>query len=133
MAKSIMQEGRQCYLCGRPETWDDPLDKHHVFGGALRSKSEAFGLTVYLHHNSCHIFGENAVHVNAIINRQLQEEAQEAAMKKYGWTTEEFIQYFGRNYVYKPIIEKDNCCVKCGEIIPEGRMICPKCEKEDGG
>ena len=22
----------------------------------------------------------------------------------------------------------DNCCVCCGEIIPEGRQICPKCE-----
>lgn len=22
----------------------------------------------------------------------------------------------------------DNTCVQCGEIIPEGRMICPKCE-----
>lgn len=23
----------------------------------------------------------------------------------------------------------DNTCVCCGEIIPEGRQICPKCEK----
>ena len=21
-------------------------------------------------------------------------------------------------------------CICCGEIIPEGRMVCPKCEKE---
>lgn len=25
-----------------------------------------------------------------------------------------------------------NTCVCCGAIIPEGRQICPKCEKEDG-
>lgn len=25
----------------------------------------------------------------------------------------------------------DNTCVMCGAIIPEGRMICPKCEKDD--
>ena len=24
-------------------------------------------------------------------------------------------------------------CVCCGEIIPEGRMVCPKCEKGDMG
>lgn len=23
----------------------------------------------------------------------------------------------------------ENRCVCCGEIIPEGRMVCPKCEK----
>lgn len=23
----------------------------------------------------------------------------------------------------------DNTCVCCGEIIPEGRQVCPKCEK----
>lgn len=25
-------------------------------------------------------------------------------------------------------MEKENCCVCCGEIIPEGRMVCPQCE-----
>lgn len=23
-------------------------------------------------------------------------------------------------------------CICCGEPIPEGRMVCPKCEKEGG-
>ena len=23
----------------------------------------------------------------------------------------------------------DNKCVSCGEIIPEGRMVCPNCER----
>ena len=23
----------------------------------------------------------------------------------------------------------ENRCVCCGEIIPEGRMVCPKCER----
>lgn len=27
---------------------------------------------------------------------------------------------------------KDNTCVCCGAQIPEGRQICPKCEKDDG-
>ena len=25
----------------------------------------------------------------------------------------------------------NNLCVSCGAIIPEGRQICPKCEKEE--
>lgn len=24
----------------------------------------------------------------------------------------------------------ENRCVCCGEIIPEGRMVCPRCEEE---
>lgn len=56
-----MYTGRSCWLCGRNGT-AEPLDKHHIFGGACRKKSEKYGLTVYLCHGSCHIFGEKAVH-----------------------------------------------------------------------
>lgn len=35
------------------------------------------------------------------------------------------------------MIEADNCCVACGEIIPEGRQVCSQCERkydvEDSG
>lgn len=27
------------------------------------------------------------------------------------------------------MIEYNNCCVACGEIIPEGRQVCPQCER----
>ena len=27
----------------------------------------------------------------------------------------------------------DNRCLFCGEIIPEGRMVCPSCEADEGG
>ena len=27
------------------------------------------------------------------------------------------------------MIEYNNCCVACGEIIPEGRQVCSQCEK----
>ena len=26
------------------------------------------------------------------------------------------------------MIEYNNCCVECGEIIPEGRQVCSQCE-----
>ena len=29
------------------------------------------------------------------------------------------------------VLTRDNRCVFCGEIIPEGRMVCPNCEREN--
>lgn len=26
---------------------------------------------------------------------------------------------------------KDNTCICCGAIIPEGRQVCPECEEKD--
>ena len=97
--KSIIQDNNEkCYLCGRPAC-GDPLDKHHVFGGAFRKKSEKYGLYVYLHHGMCHIFGDKAVHQCAERNREMQERAQVIAMATYGWTEEEFREKFGRSYL----------------------------------
>ena len=42
-----MMEEKRCWLCGRNGA-DDPLDVHHIFGGANRKLSDRFGLTVYL-------------------------------------------------------------------------------------
>ena len=99
MADSIIQtDKRRCFLC-KQLSYGDPLDKHHIFFGALRSKSERYGLTVYLHHNKCHIFGENAVHVNADINRKLQAYAQKKAMERYCWSIEDFRKEFYKNYL----------------------------------
>jgi hypothetical protein len=56
-------------------------------------------LTVYLHHSRCHIFGDNSVHKNARINRKLQAFAQEKAMEEYGWSVEDFIKEFYKNYL----------------------------------
>ena len=100
MAKSIVQGDRShCYICGKNGR-ADPLDCHHVFfGTANRSKSEKYGLKVYLCHSACHIFGENAVHRNAKICRELQAKAQKIAMEHYGWSAEDFIAIFGRNYI----------------------------------
>ena len=98
MAKSIIQpEKTRCYICGKnahADYWD--LDEHHVFSGANRKKSERYGLKVYLCHNSCHLYG---VHKNAELNRRLRADVQKKAMEYYGWTTEDFIKLFGKNYI----------------------------------
>lgn len=98
MQSIIQNEKHRCYICGGYAN-GDPLDKHHVFNGAMRGKSERYGLTVYLHHNKCHIFGENSVHNNAKINRKLQADVQKKAMEFYGWTVEDFRRLFGKNYL----------------------------------
>ena len=96
---SIIQKSKtKCFLCHKG-LGVESLDKHHIFGGALRDKSERYGLTVYLHHNRCHIFGDNSVHKNARINRKLQAFAQKKAMDHYGWDVERFIKEFYKNYL----------------------------------
>jgi hypothetical protein len=99
MAESIIQKDKtKCFICGQ-NPCGDPLDKHHCFGAALRSKSEKYGLTVYLHHNKCHIFGENSAHRNSQINRKLQAIAQKKAMQMYNWTVDDFRKEFYKNYL----------------------------------
>lgn len=102
MAKSIMQTDKEhCYLCGRNSRADYfGLDEHHCIGGyGKRKLSEKYGLKVYLCHNDCHEYGENAVHQNAEVDLWLKEKAQEKAMEVYGWSIEDFIKIFGRNYL----------------------------------
>ena len=97
--KTILQKDTtRCFIC-KQNACGDPLDKHHVFGGALRKKSERYGLTVYVHHDKCHIFGKYAVHVNADVNRQVQAFAQKKAMKVFGWNEGDFRNEFFKNYM----------------------------------
>ena len=89
---------RKCWLCGRNGS-SDPLDRHHIFGGPFRDKSERYDLVVYLCHNSCHIFGEYAAHRNPDTMDALHKYGQELAMAENGWTVQQFITEFGRNYL----------------------------------
>jgi len=89
---------RYCFLCGRNGA-ADPLDHHHIFGGPYRKKSEKLGLVVLLCHHRCHIFGPEAVHNNADSMQRVHEYGQRKAMREQGWTVEQFIREFGRNYL----------------------------------
>lgn len=98
--KSIIQAERdRCYICGGlGGYWG--LDEHHVFGGfANRKLSEKYGLKVYLCHEKCHETGEEAVHNNAEVDRALKATVQKIAMRHYGWTVDQFIKIFGKNYL----------------------------------
>ena len=79
-----------CYICGRRAD-----HTHHVFEGIGRRKlSDIYGLTVRLC-AECH----TNVHHRPRDYLWLKAEYQKKAMKENGWTTEEFIKKFGRNYI----------------------------------
>ena len=88
----------KCWLCGRNGA-GDALERHHCFGGALRKKSEKYNLTVYLCGERCHRNGKDAVHRNANTMQVLHEYGQRKAMEENGWTAEEFMQQFYKNYL----------------------------------
>jgi len=100
MAKSILQKNKDvCFLCGEM-AGADPLDKHHVFyGSGKRKLSEKYGLTVYLHHHECHIFGKESVHQSRQKDLVVKKAAQRRAMAEHNWTKEEFVKIFGKNYL----------------------------------
>lgn len=85
---------KKCYFCGSTQ-W---IERHHVFGGACRKLSERYGLVVDLCHY-CHNEPPDGVHFNAERRKELQRKTQLWAMEKYGWTEEDFIKIFGRNYL----------------------------------
>lgn len=93
-----MGEYRHCWLCGRNGN-GDPLDHHHIFGGPNRKLSEKYGLVVDLCHFQCHIFGVDAVHNNPDTMQELHEYGQRKAMHDNGWSKEDFIRIFGKNYL----------------------------------
>ena len=98
---------KACFLCGRNGT-TDPLDAHHIFGGANRKLSEKYALVVPLCHNRCHENGKDAVHRNAAVAQAVHEFGQRLCMERMGWSIEEFRAVFGRNYLQDPLEDEDS-------------------------
>lgn len=84
----------ECWLCGK---YAD-LDTHHIFGSALRSKSEKYGLVVNLC-RKCHNEPPTGAHFNANTMQIIHEYGQRKAMEENGWSTEEFMKEFYKNYL----------------------------------
>lgn len=79
-----------CYFCG----FGGDLARHEVFPGPYRQKSKKYGLWVNLCpacHEKMHENGEDTV--------LLKKRAQLAATNWYGWTSEDFIREFGKNWL----------------------------------
>lgn len=93
-----MNDNQKCFLCSRNGN-GDRLERHHIFGGARRPLSEKFGLVVYLCGERCHRLGEYSAHQNAEVAQYLHKYGQQKAMQEQGWSTEKFIEIFGKNYL----------------------------------
>lgn len=105
---------RTDYYCHRHEIF---------FGTANRRKSINDGLVVFLS-PMMHNASNHGVHFNRKFDLYLKRIGQQAWMEYYGKTIDDFIREYGKNYLYDNV----DRCVSCGESIPEGRMMCPKCE-----
>jgi hypothetical protein len=81
-------------LCGSTRR----IERHHIFGGALRKKSEKYGLVVDLCHN-CHNESPNGVHFNKDKMLKLKQYGQLKAMRENGWSIEDFRKEFYKNYL----------------------------------
>lgn len=98
--KSIIQDTKECYLCGSSQEYGmNRIEDHHIFFGiANRKKSEEYGLKVWLCGNTCHRNGPNSPHRNKVIDNMLKAKAQQVFEITYG-DREDFIKEFGKSYL----------------------------------
>lgn len=89
----------RCLLCGME--WG--IEYHHIFEGPFRKKSTKYGLVVPLC-VFCHRVGRDSIHegyTDLARKRKelLKKYGQSKVMHEQGWTKEDFIREFGRNYL----------------------------------
>lgn len=82
----------RCFICGK---WG-PLERHHVYTGSNRKKSERYGYVVNLCHD-CHNEPPGGVHHNAENMLKMKQQFQRIHEQTY--SREHFIQTFGKNYL----------------------------------
>lgn len=74
------------------------LERHEVFfGRGRRGKSIELGLVIFIPPERHR--GRMGVHQNRALDLKIKQIGQQAAMDRYGWTIEEFVAEFGRNYL----------------------------------
>ena len=89
MAKSILQSEKECWVTGSTMN----LDKHHIYAGARRNKSERYGCWVWLRHDVHMDLHER----NQALGYELKALAQKRFEELYGH--EKFMEVFGKNYI----------------------------------
>jgi hypothetical protein len=92
----ITNDLEHCIECGRPY-----INKHEIFyGTGKRQLSIKYGLVIPLcqqnHHNQ---FQCKGIHFDTKLCDKWHKKGQQIAMDYYGWTKEDFIKIFGRNYL----------------------------------
>ncbi len=105
MAKSIMQNRKECYLCRKEaerigyygDLTEHGLHKHHcIFGKGNRPLAEHYGLWVYVCEAKHHEHGPESPHENRRIRYELAADAQREFEKTH--KRKEFTDIFMQNY-----------------------------------
>lgn len=85
---------RECFFCGATQR----LERHHIFGGANRKKSDKDGLVVDLCHE-CHNEPPYGVHHNKEMMLELHQYGERLWLEQHDATIEDFIKAYGKNYL----------------------------------
>lgn len=81
-----------CYYTG-----SSYVERHHIFGGANRTRSEKYGFVIPLRPD-LHPNGTQAGQAAKIVDTRLKQMAQEYFEKNHG-TRADFIKEFGKSYL----------------------------------
>lgn len=94
MAKSILQDGKYCMICGTTQN----LQLHHLYPGPYRKKADKYGLTCFLCFD--HHVGNHGVHTTP------EGQARWKKLKAIGqkrfeelYSHDLFMKEFKRNYL----------------------------------
>ena len=102
-APSVVQaDTSRCFMCMRSGV---KLDRHEIFGNALRAKSKRMGLWVALCHEPCHL---THAHGNAQVMDWLHRVGEQACIEKYDFTIPMFRREFYNNYLEEKDAEQSN-------------------------
>ena len=95
MKKSLIQNGRYCYVCGT----EYALHLHHIFYGTsnrkLADEDGAYCYLCYLHHNG----SNKGVHFNKELDLKLKRECEKAWLDAFNADLSDFIKRYGKNYL----------------------------------
>ena len=92
MSKSILQNDKYCYVCGKLTDLQD----HHIYFGSKRRTSERNGFKAWLcitHHTE----NKTGVHSNRELDLTLKRHCQTVYEKNH--SREDFMKLTGRNYL----------------------------------
>ena len=93
-APSIVQaDTSKCFLCQRSGV---KLDRHEIFGNAMRNKSKRMGLWVSLCHTPCHL---THAHGGAEVMDWLHRVGEQACLDTYDMDIPAFRGEFYTNYL----------------------------------
>lgn len=92
MAKSIMQDEKECYITGATEN----LHKHHIYFASNRKNSEKYGCWCWLRAD-WHNMSDHGVHFDRAFDLRLKAECQAKFEALY--SHDEFMRIFGKNYL----------------------------------